>query len=101
MYKNVRNYVLLDTPVRPYGMNTTYITRFSEPLTAVMVSHFLIDLHKADKRMTHQTSFLTLDVMSRLETPESILFHEPFGRNDTSGASTDDYGMDTMNSYSV
>ena len=63
-------------------------------LTAVMISHFLIDLHAANERMTHQASFLTLDVMSRLDTPGSIAFHDPFG-SDSSDSSTDYYDGST------
>ncbi|TBU37058.1 hypothetical protein BD309DRAFT_877181, partial [Dichomitus squalens] len=84
-----------NTPVRPIGTGTTYITRFSEPITSVMVSHFLIDLHEVNLRMTHQMSFLSLDVMSRLDTPQSIVFRAPSG-SDSSDASTEDYGEDSV-----
>ncbi|TBU38173.1 hypothetical protein BD309DRAFT_874935, partial [Dichomitus squalens] len=90
-----------NTPVSPVGLNTTYITRFSEPLTVVMVSHFLIDLHQANERMMCQVSFLSSDVMSRLETTESIVFNRRSDGTDTSGATTDEYDMDIRNRYSV
>ena len=58
--------------------------RFSS-LTTVLVSRFLIDLHNIQKKKAHQETFLSLDVMSRLGTTQSAVFH-----HSTASDSTDD-----------
>ena len=37
-------------------------------ITVVMVSHFLIELHETNEHRTRRVSFLSVEVMSRLDT---------------------------------
>ncbi|TBU38178.1 hypothetical protein BD309DRAFT_547723 [Dichomitus squalens] len=93
-------FTFLDTPLRPVGKNTTYITRFSEPFTAIMVSHFLIDLREADWRRMHRESFISLDSIGRLETPQSMVFYRPFS-DDSIRAVIEDDETESIHSYSI
>ncbi|PIL22788.1 hypothetical protein GSI_15483 [Ganoderma sinense ZZ0214-1] len=39
--------------------NTSYVTRVSEPITAILVSRFILDLHEAHRGISNQPSGLT------------------------------------------
>ena len=41
------------------------------------MSRFLIDLHRVQKITFYQESFLSLEVMSRLGTEQSVVFRQP------------------------
>ena len=65
-----------------------------------MVSHFLIDLHEANMRMTNEASFLSMGVMSTLETPQTMVFRTP-SHSDSSDDFTEDLDESTAGSYEV
>ncbi|KAI1794912.1 hypothetical protein LXA43DRAFT_994871 [Ganoderma leucocontextum] len=58
--------------------NTSYFIRISEPLTAILVSHFMLDLHETNRRLAHQGSDLsTIQIMS-------VDIGQPYSRNPVS-----------------
>ncbi|PIL22801.1 hypothetical protein GSI_15496 [Ganoderma sinense ZZ0214-1] len=40
----------------PYT-NTAYVTKFSEPITAILISHFILDLHETNRAMSRQDAY--------------------------------------------
>ena len=45
------------------------------------MSRFVIDLHRVQKITFYQESFLSLEVMSRLGTEQSVVFRQPSRTN--------------------
>ena len=64
-------------PWVPEHSNYTRIDSQFYRITTVLVSHFLIDLHSTQKKISHESSFLSLDIMSRLGTVQSAVFQHP------------------------
>ncbi|TBU65275.1 hypothetical protein BD310DRAFT_771267, partial [Dichomitus squalens] len=61
-------FVSQDSPLHPPSTNTTYIRDFSEPITAILTSHFILDLHEMNYRMAHQESLSGIQVIGSLDT---------------------------------
>ncbi|KAI1789124.1 hypothetical protein LXA43DRAFT_1022633 [Ganoderma leucocontextum] len=42
---------------------TSYITKFSEPINAMLISHFLLDLHEANHAKAYQECLSGMDII--------------------------------------
>ncbi|KAM5539505.1 hypothetical protein V8D89_006957 [Ganoderma adspersum] len=54
---------LPNSPLHTPLTNTSYVTRFAEPITAILISHFILDLHETRRGMAHQGGVTGVEVM--------------------------------------
>ncbi|KAM5539508.1 hypothetical protein V8D89_006960 [Ganoderma adspersum] len=61
--------------------NTSYVTKFSEPLTAILISRFILDLHETNRAMARQVYLTTIELMSA----DIDIMHHPSSEAAVSG----------------
>ncbi|TBU24075.1 hypothetical protein BD311DRAFT_41137 [Dichomitus squalens] len=57
---------LPNSPLHIPLTSSSYVTKILEPITAVLISHFILDLHEAHHAMAHQENISAIEVMGSL-----------------------------------